>query len=545
MAILKSISIENYRSIQGPIEINFPTQQPVVLLGENNAGKSNIVKAINLLLGSFWPGNHEPEDHEFYGRNRDTEVRIVGRFDDAQPLGRYRDIRWRYDPDEGIVDFKGCQDHSGDYSGWIRADDRDHCVCVLLEAERNLNYQLSYSSKYTFLSKLMHKFHKTLSKQVDTMAELEQLFQQIKDKFQEIPEFTAFSKHLQQQLGDFLGTMTHKLEVDFEAYNPSNFFHALRLHAQQDGLPRTLDEMGTGEEQILALSFAYAFAQAFHGGIILVVEEPEAHLHPLAQEWLANRLGKMNKGGLQMILTTHSPSFLNILDLEGLVLVSKGSSGTTIQQMSRQDLVSHCLSLGANENKTKVSTILPFYKASSTKQILEGFFAKGVVLVEGPTEFLSLPELFRQTGFDHAREGLAIIPVHGKGSIAKWYRLFTAFDIPTYVIFDNDEDDDRDGTKRIDALTTLGLPIDRAEPLLEVTDWCAFDSFCVIGVDYETSLRNAFDGYKELEERAKERGIDNKPFVDRYAAERLTLDKSSGWEVLGELTQNLATLLQS
>ena len=43
---LESISIEYYRSIER-LKIYFPENRPVVLFGPNNAGKSNILSAIN------------------------------------------------------------------------------------------------------------------------------------------------------------------------------------------------------------------------------------------------------------------------------------------------------------------------------------------------------------------------------------------------------------------------------------------------------------------------------------------------------------------
>jgi putative ATP-dependent endonuclease of the OLD family len=57
---------------------------------------------------------------------------------------------------------------------------------------------------------------------------------------------------------------------------------------------------------VLALVFAHAYARAFYGGIVLVIEEPEAHFHPLAQEWLGRKIRDMTRDGLQIILTTHS-----------------------------------------------------------------------------------------------------------------------------------------------------------------------------------------------------------------------------------------------
>jgi len=178
----------------------------------------------------------------------------------------------------------------------------------------------------------MHRFHRTLLGHEKTKSDLEGIFKAVKAKFHEIPEFSQFVQGLKDQLGDMVGTMTHRLDVDFEAYNPVNFFHALRLQALEGKEPRTLEEMGTGEQQILAMAFAYAYARAFHGGILLVVEEPEAHLHPLAQEWLAKRMSAMTQGGLQVVITTHSPAFVDVTKLEGLVRVEKIDGATSVVQ---------------------------------------------------------------------------------------------------------------------------------------------------------------------------------------------------------------------
>ena len=46
------VRIENYRSIK---QLDFSPNNYCALIGENNAGKSNILKAINLVLGETWP----------------------------------------------------------------------------------------------------------------------------------------------------------------------------------------------------------------------------------------------------------------------------------------------------------------------------------------------------------------------------------------------------------------------------------------------------------------------------------------------------------
>ena len=373
MATLVSITLENYRSIQDPLQIKFPRSRPVILLGENNAGKSNIVKGVNLLLGNFWPGSHDPEDQEFYDRDWFRTIRLTAEFSASDLFGgRYTKISWKYNPAKKEPFFRGYPGRYGDFDGFISGDDRDTCVWVVLEAERNLGYQLGYSSKFTLLSRLMHKFHKALAGRAHTKAELETLFGQIKKKFSEIPEFAEFTTSLRRQLGDLISTMTHRLEVDFEAYNPANFFHALRLHANDGTSPCTLEEMGTGETQILAISFAHAFAKAFHGGIVLVIEEPESHLHPLAQQWLARKLHELSNGGLQILITTHSPHFIDIMSLDGLVLVRKDGFSTYAVQLSARKLAEGCADQGARAERVHQASIGPFYTPRSRPKFWRG-----------------------------------------------------------------------------------------------------------------------------------------------------------------------------
>jgi len=545
MERISRITIEGYRSIDQPITITFPRGHPVVLVGENNARKSNIVKALQLVLGPFWPGNYEPEDHEFFGRNLSRQIKIEIDFDPAELLAeRFQRLVWRYDPGaENPVYFRAIEP-SGDEQH-VKNEYRDACMCVVVEAERNLSYHLSYSSKWTLLSRLMHRFHRALSGDIKVRGDLENLFEQVKGKFQEVSQFRAFVESLREELGDLVGGMQHRLQVDFEAYNPVNFFHALRLQAVEGEEPRTLDEMGTGEQQILALALAYAYAKAFHGGIILVIEEPEAHLHPLAQQWLARRLRKRCAEGLQLIITTHSPSFVSMEGLEGLVLVYKEKGATRIRQLTRQALVKKCIKLGVPENRISEDSVLPFYAANATTDLLSGFFSRAVVLVEGPTEALALPVLLEKVGLDTEKVGIAILSVGGKGNLAKWYRLYTVYEIPCYPIFDNDSKDDEKGMKRKDALRAIGLSESEQDGVINKKGWVVEGRYTVFGTNFEEIMREYFADYKMLEEQARQQGIESKPFIARWVAEHLKENEvDEGWRKLKQMKNMLLKLLE-
>lgn len=549
MATLESIEIENYRSVEYEVEVSFPDDAPLILFGENNVGKSNIVRGLELVLGGYHPGNYQPDDHEFFGRAADRTIQIRLLFDPADPLGgRFYEVRWTHDPSEPEGDRTSALGYGPGMDGrYLSNDDRDTCYCVTAEAEDDLSYELSYRSKGTLLSKIMRRFHKDLMEQDPVKEQLLELFEKTKEQFYQVPSFADFSDSLRGQLGDFLGSMTHRLEVDFEAYNPVNFFQSLRLQPVEQEGARALEELGTGEQQVLAISLAYAYAEAFHEGMILAIEEPESHLHPLAQQWLANRLDTLAESPLQLMMTTHSPHFIKVHDLGGLVRVRKSNGSTEVRQPDVAELVDHCVEMGVPEQLIDEDNVLPKYRSHATTDILEGLFATVVVLVEGPTEGMALPVYLEEVGLPPAREGVAVIPVHGKDNLAKWRRFFTLFDIPTYVIFDNDPDDDEGGNKRHNVLKTVGIEEEEErDEYIGEEDWVVEDEFCVFGVDYEETLKHYFDTYEDLEDEAEEEhGIDSKPFKARWVAEQIELpDEGAGTERLNDLASRIRDLVE-
>jgi len=546
MARLTRLRVKGYRSIKDDCVITLPQGVPLVLIGENNAGKSNVVRALDVLMGEMWPSSREPEDHDFWGRQRNDPIEIEVFWEGLESgIDTIERFSWTYVPGaspEPCLFFA----HTDEGRRFRPTKPlRQQCLSMVIGADRRLSYQLSYASKWTLLSKLMRKFHDHLVSDPGRVERLKAEFQTITSIFEEVEEFKTFQRGLIDQLGAMLEGMSYGLSVDFSAYDPSNFFHSLRVLPNEDDEARTFEELGTGQEQVLALVFAHAYARAFYGGIVLVIEEPEAHLHPLAQEWLGRKIRDMTRDGLQIILTTHSPAFVNVLGLEGTVLVRKLEGATQVRQLTAGELAEFCREHGADGTRTRAATVLPFYANSATQQILSGLFARKVVLVEGQTEQFALPVYLEKVGLDVLREGIAIIPVMGKGNLAKWWRFFRAFGLAVYVIFDNDDAHDADGRKRTDALKTIGLPDEEIEPLLGSEEWAVADGYSIFGADFEATLRFFFPGYEELEEQASaELGSDSKPLIAKYVADRLPIDvdTDSGerLELLAEKIKRLA-----
>jgi putative ATP-dependent endonuclease of OLD family len=558
---LTAIRIRNYRSIGDWVTIPLPTGAPLVLIGENNAGKSNILRALALILGETWPGNHNPEDHEFFGRSPEgIEMKIIVDLTGmACPKGCNSDIErfiWRYDRDAD----KPCDFHfeaSNCDHTYVTNAVRSDLVCMSVGVDRDLSWQLSYRSKWTTLSKLMRRFHARLTEDEKRVERLKDFYDGLVATFYEVQEFEEFAQTLRDSTAEFGGNMPYGLGIDFSAYDASNFFRSLRLFPQFGGEARAYEELGTGQEQVLAIAFSYAYATAFGGdGLVLAVEEPEAHLHPLAQEWVARKLHELAETGVQVILTTHSPYFVNLSRPGTTVLVRKSGEEqpTTTTQLRPTQLVDAVKSMGAPDSVTKDNIGL-FYESAATNEVKVGLFSRACVLVEGATEAFGLAELLRTMGVDLVRLGIALVPVDGVTNLPKWVRYFRAHTVPVYPILDTDssktgQDAEKSAKARVDLWKALELD--------DQKDWSdhvagpigAHAKFAIFDSDYEGAMRQVFgDTYKDLESEARQLIGDSKPLIARFVARRLSAsaaqddDRPEPWDALEPLAASIRMLV--
>lgn len=137
---------------------------------------------------------------------------------------------------------------------------------------------------------------------------------------------------------------------------------------------------------------------------LLLVEEPEAHLHPQLQDRVMDLLKQHSKPPgegerrVQVIMTTHSPSLVSSADIEHMTLVHKGQTFP--------------LSSGHTKlKKTDYSFLQRFIDA--TKANL--FFARGVMMVEGPAEAILLPTLAESCERSFSKHGVSIVNVGHTG----------------------------------------------------------------------------------------------------------------------------------
>jgi hypothetical protein len=165
-----------------------------------------------------------------------------------------------------------------------------------------------------------------------------------------------------------------------------------------------------------------SWRQADVHGVIVLMEEPELFLPPQAQRYLYRLLRLIASQGNQILYSTHSPAFLNVVRLDELVFTERRPKvGTLLLQPEP---------LPADEE------FRAFSEFDSSRSEL--FLARAAVLVEGLTEKLTLPFVFEAFGHDPDRERISIIECGGKGNIPLFGRISRAVGLPFVAVHDRD-----------------------------------------------------------------------------------------------------------
>ncbi|MGA5032134.1 ATP-dependent nuclease [Streptomyces cellulosae] len=444
---ISRIAISNYRNFLD-LEID-PFPVSAVIVGENGAGKSNLLRAIRLVLDPDLPESARrlrKEDISEYSRNTWEEGATVRIEIDLTDFDGYRKAESALDG--CIVNLDPLTARivyifrplAGAPRGQMTREDYDFEILGGAQERKDARY-LRKDIAYTALPALRDAvgdlsrwrdspLQDLLDARPPQRSMLESAAAEIStamDGLATSDELRAISSDLTTRLTKMAGS---RLGMDptfgFASSDPDKLLRSLRLFIDT-ARNRSIADASTGAANVIYLALLLERLRSKQNTDrvlqpMLAVEEPEAHLHPVLQRQVFSYL-LHNEPSL--MVTTHSPHIAAVARLNSLVLLRKTDLGDTI--------ASYTAGVGFEE---AVHQDLERYLDVSRAEVL---FCSAVILVEGAAETYIIPEIARSLGFDLDLHGVIVVSVAGT-DFAPYKKLLgvTSLNVPHVVITDGD-----------------------------------------------------------------------------------------------------------
>lgn len=206
------------------------------------------------------------------------------------------------------------------------------------------------------------------------------------------------------------------LDLEGQIYR-EDLLNALRLYVEKVGLRLPVVHDGLGYNNLVYISLLLSKmdlestdAQGENAIVfpLLVVEEPEAHLHPALQyrllKYLRKRVREAQKSR-QIFITTHSTQITSAASLDSIICLKSPKTPTESPEVAYPGRVF------ADDKAGKASKKYVDRYLDATKSNL--LFARSVILVEGLAELLILPLLAESAGRPLEESHVALVSVGG------------------------------------------------------------------------------------------------------------------------------------
>lgn len=460
---IKKIVIKNFRNFED-ITIDF-SKGFQTIIGENNIGKSNLYWAIRLVLDkelSYNSRKLELKDFNGFKNTLDSEDYILISIElyseklsefptfhscktgehTAQVTYIYahkhkfladspapdkidlRDFQWRL--------FAGCDaielDTIIEQASPINFRDLDGINLYYINAFRNVNSDLHGNTK-----SLLSRYCQSRNDAESELESVKKILTESSTELNQLPFIPNLAANIQKKgvaiAGKYFSfpiSISFLSNFDVDAWSQLNLFFN---PATGSNIP--IQTLGLGQRNILYLSLFIAelenSSQA-HEINILLIEEPEAHLHPQLQKILFANLNDLKT--TQVFMTSHSTHIASDCNYKNLNILFRNVAG---QVKSFAPFKNGLLS--AREN-----LLLKRYLDATRSEL---FFASAIIFVEGVGEQFIIPSIAKEIyGINLTEHNVSVIPIHSR-YFDPYLKLVQdgSLEIPVVAIIDGDCDE--------------------------------------------------------------------------------------------------------
>ena len=403
---LSEVVIQNFCSCEA---VTVPLSDFNPIVGYNNSGKSNILRAINWLLKkSVLPS------HMF--NKADEAVIVEGVIENVDLTllpGNQSEAVAPY-VHEGALKVRRRQDSVVSTAAQIKLDVYDYATATWKGNPAGLDNALSvlfpeplyieamedagediakFGAKNTIgllLKRVLERIHANNQQAVAAMqAALAQVSGHLNGAAR-MTELNQFETEATAAIASFFPGLS--FHVNFATPAIDELFKSSTINLSEAvGSSRPFASFGHGAQRSAHMALIKLLADVNAAGganpvgtTVLLIDEPELYLHPQAIELLRASLLRLSTQNFQVVFSTHSPLLVGAEHALQTLMIYKDAQHRTI---AREKLQSAAAAFHANPHHTEV-----IFSLQSAAHLL---FSNKVLLVEGKTETLLVPQIYQ------------------------------------------------------------------------------------------------------------------------------------------------------
>lgn len=413
---ISKIEIKRYRSIQ---DISFKIDQSfnfISFCGENNAGKTNVLRAIHLF---FFPDSYNPEHdipiHKQASWGGKVYPEITLYFEAKEK--RYKITR--------VFEFENIS-----------------LTGEVINLQTSTPSTLDVKAIEKILKNFVVKFVEVINLSIPEL--IEDVIEEVYDIEYEKSQFRGAKQKLRKAFDDYTSGILKILKqlgkdispdfvkfnedwgVDFSINTDIKKFRDLISDDIEfyikDKSNKIVSSKGAGLQRIAFLLLQIRILSKLKSNNIpiLLIDEPEAFLHPGLQKQLKTHLDSLGRNGVQVFLTTHSPVFIDTFHLRNQFLLSLEIEENVFYKRIKKHVNkvrTYSMDLETLEGSRRIKEQLGLSEPS----ILP--IEKYNLIVEGESDKIYIENLmsFFELKFPN------IVPAHGVGNIEKTLQIYRSF----------------------------------------------------------------------------------------------------------------------
>lgn len=421
---LRIIGLKKFKDLT--IEFN-PDKN--IIIGENEAGKSTILEALNIVLNQQYRNSDKSILHDLI--NKDN----IKKFENDPSFENLPSIQI-----EIIFELDNNEPKNSDFHGENSLNSKIATYGILFKCEFNKDlfpyetlsntikeipyeyYEMSWSTfqgkKYSILKQPLKSILIDTSS-IDTNNTFNYFNKTIFHSRYSLQEQIQAKNFFRANLSSlFKGLSLPKLNDNrtFDINHKKIILENI-LSILENDIP--LENKGSGMENLIKTQIALDKASSKLD--VIMIEEPENHLCYTNLQQMLSTIDNYSKDS-QLIITTHNSMIASRLDLRNILWIE-----TTTNKTSKLD----------NVNETTAQ----FFIKLDNNNLLHLLLSKKAILVEGPTEYLLLPYFYQKLYKSTLEsDGITLITCGGI-SYKRYFDIVQNTNIKIAVITDNDEKD--------------------------------------------------------------------------------------------------------